>query len=232
MSTLGDVCTVACAELFRGDGAILASPMAPIPKLASRLAKLSFAPDLVLSDGLASIVDAWEQPIGSLTYSRVFDTVWSTRRHVIMGASQVDGLGRQNLSCLGPHERPKVQLLGARGAPGNTRCHTTSYWVPDHGPRVLVPAVDFVSGIGPADGAAEIRAVVTNLAVIDFGGPGGSARLVSVHPGVDVQRVVEATGFALVVPDAVPTTRGPTDHELVLLNRLDPEARLRSSVRA
>lgn len=228
--TLGDVCAVACADLFRGDGAILASPMGPVPRLGARLAKLTHAPGLVLTDGLATIVDVWERPIGTMTYSRVFDTVWSGRRHVIMGASQIDGHGRQNLSCLGDHARPKVQLLGARGAPGNTACHVTSYWVPDHGPRVLVPAVDFISGIGPGDGAVEIRAVVTNLAVIDW--RGGAARLVSVHPGVALATVLAATGFVLEVPAEVPVTRGPTPEEAAWLAQLDPGGKVRATVRA
>lgn len=230
--SLGNVCAVACAELFRGAGAILASPMAPIPKLGSRLAKATFAPDLVLTDGLAAIVDLFEQPIGTMTYSRVFDTVWSGRRHVIMGASQIDALGQQNLSCLGPHERPKTQLLGARGAPGNTVCHPTSYWVPDHGPRVFVPTVDFVSGVAPSRGGFRLGGIVTNLAVLDLGGPGGVMQVRSLHPGVEIARVLAATGFPLHVPAEVLTTREPTEAELAWLDRLDPGARIRGTVRA
>ena len=66
----------------------------------------------------------------------MFDVVWSGRRHVMMGATQVDVWGNQNIGALGadPHQ-PKVQLLGFRGAPGNTINDTTSYWVPNHSPR-------------------------------------------------------------------------------------------------
>ena len=39
-----EVCVVACAEAWRGDGAILASPMGLIPTLGARLARLTFAP--------------------------------------------------------------------------------------------------------------------------------------------------------------------------------------------
>ena len=46
----------------------------------------------------------------------------------------------------------------------------------------------------------EIRRVVTNKAVLDFETPDHRARLRSVHPGVSVEEVVEATGFELVVP--------------------------------
>ena len=57
-ATRADVCVVACAEAWRGDGAILASPMGLIPSLGARLARLTFAPDLLLTDGEAYLVDA------------------------------------------------------------------------------------------------------------------------------------------------------------------------------
>jgi len=56
--TRAEVCVVACAEAWRGDGAILASPMGLIPSLGARLARLTFAPDLLLTDGEAYLLDA------------------------------------------------------------------------------------------------------------------------------------------------------------------------------
>jgi hypothetical protein len=48
-------------------------------------------------------------------------------------------------------------------------------------------------------------------------------RLVSCHPGVSAGDVVRATGFPLVVPDHVETTRTPTAEELRLLREvIDP----------
>ena len=55
--TRAEVCVVACAEAWRGDGATLASPMGLIPSLGARLARLTFAPDLLLTDGEAYLVD-------------------------------------------------------------------------------------------------------------------------------------------------------------------------------
>ncbi len=117
-------------------------------------------------------------------------------------------------------------------AAGNTVNHSTSYWVPNHSTRSFVEQVDVVSGVGYARAAAagpsatrfhEIRFVVSNLGVFDFATPDHSMRLVSVHPGVTVDEVVAATGFALVVPDGVPDTRDPTPEELDLLRTvLDP----------
>jgi acyl CoA:acetate/3-ketoacid CoA transferase beta subunit len=246
-----EVCAVAIAEVFRDDGEILVSPIGNLPQIGARLAKLSFAPDLLLTDGVAFLV-ADVQPLGApagervvegyMPYRTVFDTVWSGRRHVMMGATQIDRFGNQNISCIGEFQKPKAQLLGMRGAPGNTVNHPTSYWIPNHSKQVFVPRVDVVSGVG-YDRAAklgplgsrfhEIRRVVSNLGVFDFETPDHSMRLRSVHPGASVEEIREQTGFPLVVPDRVPETREPADEELRLLReRIDPKGLRDREIRA
>lgn len=229
-ATRAEVCVGACADAWRGDGEIVCSPMGTIPRIGALLARATFAPDLLLSDGEATLITADGTPEGWLPFRSVFDVVAAGRRHVMMGASQIDRFGNQNISAVGDWNRPKVQLLGARGAPGNTANHTTSYWVPNHSPRVFVDSVDFVSGVGydraaeePAlQGLHEIRVVVTNLGVLDFDTVDRSMRLRSVHPGVGIDDVVAATGFELQTDD-VARTRIPDDDELRLIRDvLDP----------
>jgi len=168
---------------------------------------------------------------GWLPFRSVFDLVWNGRRHVVMMASQIDRFGNHNFACIGPHAKPTAQLLGMRGAPGNTLNHTTSYWVPSHSARVFVDKVDVVSGVGydraAKLGAAakfhEIRRVVSNLGVFDFATRDHAMRLVSVHPGVAVADVVAATAFPLEIPADVPETRSPSAEELHLIRAvLDP----------
>ena len=238
--TRADVCAVAVAECFRGDGEILANPIGTIPMCGGRLARATFEPDLLMTDGEAALIandEAFEWPGGKVyelwnPYRAMFDIVWSGKRHVMMGATQVDQYGNQNIAAIGDYAKPKTQLLGYRGAPGNTVNNTTSYWVPSHTPQVLCAKVDTVCGVGydraAALGAAakyhEIRRVVTNLAVLDFETPDHRMRIRSVHPGVKPAEVQEATGFELVVPDDVPPTREPTDEELRLLHEvIDPK---------
>jgi acyl CoA:acetate/3-ketoacid CoA transferase beta subunit len=222
-ATRSDVCVVACAEAWRGDGAILASPMGVIPALGARLARQTFAPDLLMTDGEAFLIDEVGDVEGWLPYRQVFTMVAAGRRHVMMGAAQIDRYGNQNISCIGDWARPKTQLLGVRGAPGNTVNHAVSYWVPRHARRVFVEHVDMVCGVGYDRGAADLRVVVTNLAVLDFGTPDHAMRLRSVHPGVEVADVLNETGFELVVPDDVAVSREPTAVELDLIRRLDPD---------
>jgi len=241
--TRAEACAVAIAETFRGDGEILVSPIGTLPLIGARLAKLTFEPDILLTDGVASIV-ANVQPVGGapgpqpiveswMPYRSVFDTLWSGRRHVMMGATQIDRFGNQNIACIGAFEKPKAQLLGMRGAPGNTLNHPTSYWIPNHGTKVFVEEVDVVSGVGYDRAAAlgeraarfhEIRRVVSNLGVFDFDTPDHSMRLASVHAGVGVEEVVENTSFALVIDGEIPQTRAPTDRELEIIREvLDPK---------
>ena len=230
------------ADAFRGDGEILASPIGVLPGIAARLARLTFAPDLMMSDGVASLVTPDGTVEGWVPYRTIFDIVWSGRRHVIMGASQIDRFGNQNIALIGDPEKPKVALLGMRGAPGNTINHPTSYWIPNHSTKVFVEKVDVVSGIGYDRAAAlgprasrfhEIRRVVSNLGVFDFETPDHRMRLRSLHPGVSQDEVVAATGFELAIPDEVPETRAPSAAELALIReRIDPSGLREREIRA
>ena len=47
---------MACAEAWRGDGEVVASPFGTIPAIGARLARLTFEPDLVLTDGEAALM--------------------------------------------------------------------------------------------------------------------------------------------------------------------------------
>lgn len=236
-----EVCAVAIAEIFRGDGEILASAMGTLPMIGARLAKMTFEPDLLIGDGFAYLLaevpplGAPAEPVveGWLPFRSVFDLLWSGRRHVLMGATQIDRFGNQNISCIGDFRRPSVQLIGTRGAPGNTLHHKTSYWIPNHSKKVFVEKVDVVCGVGYDRAAAlgpvssrfhSIPRVVSNLGVFDFETPERRMRLRSLHPGVSLEDVVESTGFELAIPGDVPETRSPTAAELHLLREhIDPQ---------
>ncbi len=239
-----NVCAIAIAETFRGDGEILANPIGVTPMIGGRLARATFEPELMMTDSEATliandvaygwgddkVIETWNP------YRRMFDIVWSGRRHVMMSPVQIDKYANMNFSAIGgTAAQPKVQLLGFRGGPSNTISHTTSYWVPKHNAKTFTENVDVVCGVGYDRAAAlgpessrfhEIRRVISDLCVMDFATPDHRMRLASVHPGVTVGEVVEATGFDLVVDDEVPVTRLPTEEELTILDEIiDPEGR-------
>ncbi|MBF6332698.1 CoA-transferase subunit beta [Nocardia transvalensis] len=238
IATRAEVCAVACAEIFRGAGEIMASPMSPIPTIGARLARLTFEPDLLISDGEALFLAevpalGAKAPVeGWIPFGKVFDVVASGRRHVVMGANQLDRHGNQNLSAFGALQRPKRQMFGVRGAPGNTINHATSYFVPRHTKRVFCDRVDIVCGIGydkvdpgnPAYRFHHLHRVVSNLGVFDFGGPGHTLQALSLHPGVTADEVAENTSFEVAGLETTQTTRWPTGEELRLIRTaLDPK---------
>ncbi|MBH0781496.1 CoA-transferase subunit beta [Nocardia bovistercoris] len=245
--TRAEICAVACAEIFSGAGEIMASPMSPMTTLGARLAKLTTEPDLLLSDGEA-LFFADTPPIGGkaptegwIPFRKVFDVVASGRRHVVMGANQIDRYGNQNLSAFGPPQQPTRQMFGVRGAPGNTINHPTSYWISRHTKRVFVNEVDIVSGIGydkvdpanPAFRFHHLHRVVTNLGVFDFEGPDHTLRARSLHPGVSADEVAENTSFDIAGLAEAGQTRTPTAEELRLIREvLDPKKIRESEVPA
>jgi len=233
-----EVCAVACADLFRDAGEIMVSPMTTMASIGARLARLTFAPDILLTDGEAQLladtpaIGAPGAVEGWIPFGRVFETLAWGRRHVVMGANQIDRYGNQNLSAFGPLQHPTRQMFGVRGAPGNTINHATSYWVGSHSKRVFCDAVDVVSGIGwdkidpgnPAYRFVNVNRVITNLGVFDFNGPDHTMRAVSLHPGVDSDDVRANTSFEVYGLDGAPATRLATGDELEIIRTLDPKS--------
>jgi glutaconate CoA-transferase subunit B len=170
---------------------------------------------------------------GWAPYARTFENLWSGKRHAMVAPVQIDRFGQTNISVIGSHAKPKAQMLGARGFPGNTLHHPNSYFFPAHSRRAFVTGeVDFVCSVGynPARWPGgvkprflDLRLIVTNLCVMDFGGPDYAVRLVSLHPGVALQEVQDNTGFDIMVPEGgAPVTPLPDSFMLAEIARLDP----------
>jgi len=236
-----DLLITACSRAWDGDGEVLASGIGVVPRLAASLA-MCRNPNLMMTDSEAFMVSE-PVPVGPrdgyeplretwMGFSRIFDNVWSGKRHALVGPSQIDRFGQANISAIGDYAQPKIQMLGVRGFPGNSISHANSFFVPQHSPRVFVEGeVDMVASIGYnperlpkgyAFDEIDIRLIVTNLCVMDFGGPDRMMRIVSLHPDVSLGDVIQNTGFDISVPDDIPVTPAPTDEELALIECFDP----------
>ncbi|MDP8924113.1 MAG: 3-oxoadipate--succinyl-CoA transferase [Chloroflexota bacterium] len=135
---------------------------------------------------------------------------------IFLGAVQVDGAGRTNLSRIGSGDLPRVRLPGGGGAPvlmptaGRVIISRT-----EHSRRSFVERLDFVTAAGNVD------RVVTPLCI--FRRVDGRLEVESVHPPSSPEEVVERTGFALTIPGNCPQTPPPSEAELRALAELDPE---------
>ncbi len=248
--TLAELCISATAEAWRDRGEILATGIGLVPRLAASLAKMTFNPDLMMTDGEAYLVSE-PVPVGPLgdyqpkiegwmTYDKVFDNLWGGRRHAVVTPTQIDKYGQSNITFIGDRSAPKVALLGVRGYPGNSTNHANSFFVPGHNTRCFVEGeVDMVGGIGynpsrwpggrkPKD--FEISMIVTDLAIMDFQGPDNQMRVTHLHPGIELEQVRENTSFELATASEIKQTPAPTPEQLEIVRTfLDPHD-LRASV--
>ncbi|RZO84129.1 MAG: ketoacid CoA transferase [Oceanococcus sp.] len=240
--TLSELLICACADVWKDDGEVLATGIGIIPRIAQGLAKLTHSPALMITDGEAYLT---ETPVeigakshegrsygGYMPYSRVFDALWHGRRHALVGPVQVDRWGQANISCIGDFDKPKRQMLGLRGFPGNSINHANSMFVPNHSTRVFVEGeVDVVCSVGYKDDNwqpgvrrdfASVERIVTNLCVMDFGGPNHALRVISLHPGVSFDEVQDNTSFPLILADDCTETARPSADQLAIIRKLDP----------
>ena len=132
-----------------------------------------------------------------------------------LGAAQVDGSGRTNVSAIGDWHAPKVRLPGGGGGavmlPTARRAVT---WRTEHSTRTLVERLDFVTAAGGLHG------VVTPIAV--FEKRDGRLALRSWHPDASLDEVRARTGFAFDASGAAPTPV-PDAREIAALRSLDPD---------
>lgn len=249
-ATRAEICAVAVADAFRDSGEVLAHAVGTVPTIGARLARMTHNRDLVLTDGecflmseppplgmsaaAGGVIESWAP------FRTIFDILASGRRHSMMGASQIDRYGNQNISSIGDWLKPTRQLIGVRGAPGNTVNHRVDYWVSKHSARVFVEQVDVVSGVGNDRARAfvgsslrfhNLGVVITDLAVLDYDEE-GLLKVRSLHPGVTAQHLQEMTGFTIDVASAS-TTRVPSPEELRLIREIiDPQGLRNREVRA
>jgi glutaconate CoA-transferase subunit B len=132
-----------------------------------------------------------------------------------LGAAQIDGQGRTNVSSIGDWHNPKVRLPGGGGGavmlPTARRAVT---WRTEHSTRTLVEKLDFITAGGGMHG------VVTPIAV--FVKRDGRLALQSWHPESSLEAVANRTGFKFDAAGAKPTPL-PTQREAEALRSLDPD---------
>ena len=157
----------------------------------------------------------------------------------ILSALQVDRFGNINTVVVGDQARPKVRGPGTVGISALCGLAKRFYIVVTrHDRSAFVPRVDFLCGAGHMEGgdsrermglpAGGPKLVVSPLGVFDFEPVSKAMRVRSVHPGVTLEQIREATGFDLVVDGTPPTTVMPSAEELGLLRtRVDTRRTLK-----
>jgi len=178
-------------------------------------------------------------------HNRIVEDIFSGMRRIArwegfyVGALQIDPYGNSNLIGLrGEDGGFRMRGPGSIGTPSVTAVASSFRLVVNrHDPRTFVESCDYVSCPGWLDGSDGARArlglaggpqqVVTPLCVLGFGAD-RRLRVDTLHPGVTLEQVREASGFDVDADDEPRETPAPTDDELeVLRTRVDPHGVLR-----
>jgi glutaconate CoA-transferase, subunit B len=239
---------ICCAARLLEDGRTVAVGTG-VPCAAAMLAQRTQAPNLVIlfeAGGVAPQLPTMPISVGdSRTFYRglmatsMADVMETAQRGLIdytfLGGAQIDARGNLNSTMIGTdHARPKVRLPGSGGA-----CDLASLcWrilvVTPHDRRRFVEKVDFLTtpgylsgpgareAAGLAPGGGPYR-VITDLAILGYSERTNRMEVISLHPGVTLDRVQASTGFELGVREPLTTTEPPRPHELrILREEVDP----------
>ncbi len=139
---------------------------------------------------------------------------------------QVDQAGNFNNIAFGKDfAHPRMRMPGTGGIPDVTVFMDNIYlYVPRHSRVTFVRELDFLSGLGhqPARRrGAGPKYLISDLGAFDY--RNGKMRLVSVHPGIDVERVKAKTGFEIEIDETVKITEPPAPDDVKLLReKIDP----------
>src|SRR5579864_9644973 len=236
--------TAASKEVQDGEIAVVGIGL---PQVACVLARRTHAPrlSLLLEIGVAGM-EPVDTPVG-LADSRIFyrATCWSgfldtlgmnLHRGVVdvgfIGGLEVDRFGNVNTTLTKDPDGTVHYFNGSAGGNDVASLANRVVVVVRHGKRKLPEAVAYLTSPGFVNGRSRqelsLRGggphrIITDMAVLGFDNPSRTASVVSIHPGVKIEQLMENTGFPLQVPDPIPVTPGPNKEQLRLLREeIDP----------
>jgi len=242
--TADEMMTIAAARMIRNGASCFVG--IGLPSAAANLARLTHAPDTVLiyeSGCIGTKPTVLPLSIGDGELSETAEAVvsipeifsyWLQGGRIdlgFLGAAQIDHFANINSTVIGDYQKPSVRLPGAGGAPEIAASSKEVLITLRQNKRAFVDKLDFVTSGGHfsgGDSRAKMGlpgrgpvAVITDLGILTPDPATKELTLASVHPGVTVERVVDATGWPLKVGAQVAITKAPTETELAVLRDLN-----------
>lgn len=241
--TSTEMMTVAAARALKNDDICFVGIGAP--SAACNLARLTHAPDIVLiyeSGTIQARPNVLPLSIGDgeLCETALFTVpvpemfrYWLQGGRIttgFLGGAQIDKFANLNTTVVGPYDKPKVRLPGGGGAPEIATSCGRIFITIAHSKRAFVEKLDFVTSLGHGKGGDDRNKlgvstqgptkVFTGLCVMEPDPATKELTVVSLHPGVTREEVIEATGWKVRFAGKVEETPAPTEQELQELRSL------------
>jgi len=217
-----------------------------LPMIGAYLAKATHAPNttLIFESG---VMDASPSHMAfgvgdfplvhrAIRTSSLFDSLSLLQRGKIslgfLGAAEIDEYGNINSTVIGPYAKPKVRLPGSGGANDIASLSERVVVIVKHQLRKFPKRVNYLTTPGFIEGAGSResyglrgtgpRKVITDLCIMGFDEETKRMKLLSVHPGVTVDKIKENTGFEFMIDENVTVTETPPRDIVDLIRSLDP----------
>jgi acyl CoA:acetate/3-ketoacid CoA transferase beta subunit len=247
--TTDELMTVLMAREVKNDDVMIVGVATPMVWAAFTLAKLTCAPDAIYHYIMGNTF-VFEPRQVSLLYLEMntarayrfqnscectLESLPSDKLTTIefFRPAQVDQYGNTNNICIGDWEHPKIRLPGCAGIADFSGFYSRGsfLYTPRHDTRTFVPTekLFFISGVGFPEGKLSIcggagpQCMITNLAYLIFDDKTKKMKIGSIHLGVDIETVINSTGFELIIPKELKETKPPTSEEISLLReKVDP----------
>lgn len=153
----------------------------------------------------------------------------------LLGAAQIDRYCNINTTSIGDYRRPKMRISGSGGANDIGSLAPRLILLMDGQSQEKFPEkVDYVTTPGFLHGRKGERAkyslpgqgpelVVTDLGMYAFAESSGEMQLAALQHGVELKEVQERTAWKISSARKVAKLSPPTDDELRILRKLDPQ---------
>ena len=217
-----------------------------LPLLAFQLAKETHAPHAI---GIFENGILRDRPADDVLYTmgdnpNLEGATWATSMLDIMsllqngkvslgfiGGAEVDRFGNLNTTYIGGQESLQVRLPGSGGGSDIASLSGRLVIIMNHEKRRFLQRVSYITSPGFGEGGdwrerkglrgGGPSAVITTKAILRFDRETREMVLVSVHPGVSVEEVLEGTGWILKVAASVARTKPPLRSELRIIRKYD-----------
>ncbi len=150
-----------------------------------------------------------------------------------LGGLEVDQYGNLNTTLVGDSRGQFRHMIGSGGANDIASCAKRTIIIMRHEARKLNRTISFITSPGYMDGGDERERaglpggpsrVITDKAIFGFHPESKRMQLLSIHPGVTLEDVLENMGFNPVIPDHLPFTTPPEPEQLRLIREvIDPQ---------